>query len=63
MRLINKGTIAEILSTYITHFSVEELESLIEIPPGDIPFNYAFSCFKLAIFERMAPELIAEKLK
>ena len=63
MKLINKSTIAEYLSNYITHFSVEELESLIELPPAEFPFTYAFPCFRLAKFEKKSPQLIAEELK
>jgi len=42
---------------------VEELESLIELPPAEIPLNYSFPCYRLAKFEGKSPNLIAEELK
>ena len=63
MIIIDKKYIAEILSKYIPYFSVEELESFIEIPPDEFSYTYAFPCFRLAKFEKKAPLLIAEDLK
>ncbi len=63
MIIIDKKYIAEILSKYISYFSVEELESFIEIPPDEFSYTYAFPCFRLAKFEKKAPLLIAEDLK
>ncbi len=63
MKIIDKKTIAEYLNTSITNFSIEELESLIEIPPQNINYSYAFPVYRLAKFEKKAPNLIAEDLK
>ena len=63
MNIIDKKFIAEILSEYISYFSVEELESFIEIPPDEFSYAYAFPCYRLAKFEKKAPLLIAEDLK
>ncbi|MHA1374623.1 MAG: arginine--tRNA ligase [Promethearchaeota archaeon] len=63
MIVIDKKYIAEILSKYISYFSVEELESFIEIPPDEFSYTYAFPCFRLTKFEKKAPMLIAEDLK
>ena len=63
MNIIDKKFIAEILSEYISYFSVEELESFIEIPPDEFSYTYAFPCYRLAKFENKAPLLIAEDLK
>jgi len=63
MNIIDKKFIAEILSEYISYFSVEELESFIEIPPDEFSYTYAFPCYRLAKFEKKAPLLIAEDLK
>ena len=63
MIIIDKKYIAEILSKYISYFSVEELESFIETPPDEFSYTYAFPCFRLAKFEKKNPLLIAEELK
>ncbi len=63
MNIIDKKFIAEILSEYISYFSIEELESFIEIPPDEFSFTYAFPCYRLAKFEKKAPHHIAEELK
>jgi arginyl-tRNA synthetase len=59
MKVIDKKSIAEVLERYISDFSIEEIESLIEIPPPEFDFTYAFPCFKLSNFLKKAPNLIA----
>ena len=63
MIIIDKKFIAEILSEYISYFSIEELESFVEIPPDEFSYTYAFPCFRLAKFEKKSPLIIAEDLK
>ncbi len=63
MKIINKKTIAEFLNGYMSQFTVEELESFIEIPPSEINYTYAFPCFRLAKFEKKAPKVIAEEIE
>ena len=63
MKIIDKKIIAEYLKTSVKNFSVEDLESLIEIPPQNINFSYAFPVYRLAKFEKKAPNLIAKELK
>ena len=63
MIIIDKKTIAEFLAEYITNLSITEIENLIEIPPPDFDFSYAFPCFQLAKFEKKAPNIIAKELK
>jgi len=63
MIIIDKKTISEYLSEYITSISVREIKDLVEIPPPDFDFNYAFPCFHLAKFEKKAPNVIANELK
>ncbi|MBY9010082.1 MAG: arginine--tRNA ligase [Candidatus Lokiarchaeota archaeon] len=63
MILVDKKTIAEYLSEYITSISVKEIKNLVEIPPPEFDFSYAFPCFQLANFERKAPNDIANELK
>ena len=62
MTVIDKKSIAEFLNEFIPEISQEEIESYIEIPPGDMDFNYSFPCFKLAKIEKKAPNVIAEDL-
>ena len=62
MKIVDKKTIAEFLSEYITSLSKEEIESMIEFPPLDLSYTYAFPCYRLAKFEKKAPNLIAEEL-
>ncbi|MFX1445043.1 MAG: arginine--tRNA ligase [Promethearchaeota archaeon] len=63
MKIVDKKTIAEYLNSSIENFSIDELESLIEIPPQNINYSYAFPVYKLAKFEKKAPNLIAKDLK
>lgn len=62
MQIIDKKKIAEFLSKYVSSFSKEEIESIIEIPPLELNYTYAFPCYRLAKFEKKAPNLIAEDL-
>jgi len=63
MIIVDKKTIAEFLAEYITNLSISEIENLIEIPPPNFDFSYAFPCFQLAKFEKKAPNIIAKELK
>ncbi len=63
MIIIDKKTIANYLSDYISYFTEGEIENLIEIPPSTINYSYAFPVFQLAKFEKKPPNIIAEKLK
>jgi len=63
MIIIDKKAIAEYLSEYVTSISVKEIKDLVEIPPPDFDFNYAFPCFHLARFEHKSPNVIANELK
>ncbi|MFX1257193.1 MAG: arginine--tRNA ligase [Promethearchaeota archaeon] len=63
MKIINKKAIAKYLSNYISYFLEEQIESFIEIPPPGINFSYAFPTFRLAKYEKKAPELIAKELE
>ncbi|MFX1574142.1 MAG: arginine--tRNA ligase [Promethearchaeota archaeon] len=63
MKIINKRTIAELIKEYISEITLEEIESLIEIPPSEINYTYAFPCFRLADFKRKPPNSIAEDLE
>ncbi|MHA1912987.1 MAG: arginine--tRNA ligase [Promethearchaeota archaeon] len=63
MKVIDKLTLAKFLGEYISDLNLEELESLIEIPPPEFNFTYAFPCFKLSKFKKKEPNLIAQELK
>ncbi|MHA1293909.1 MAG: arginine--tRNA ligase [Promethearchaeota archaeon] len=63
MKIIDKRTIAELLTDYISYLSFEELLKIIEIPPPGINFSYAFPTFRIAKFEKKDPKLIAEDLE
>jgi arginyl-tRNA synthetase len=63
MKVIDKKTIAEILSEKIKTLKIEEIEALLEVPPSEIDFTYAFPCFKLAQIEKKSPDLIANDLE
>lgn len=62
-----KNEIAEILAKQIEGLSVNEIESMLEIPADNTHGDYAFPCFKLAKTLHKAPPMIAaeiaEKLK
>ncbi len=63
MKIIDKKAIAEYLQKYIPKLTKEEIEALIEIPPQNINYSYAFPTFKLAKLEKKAPHLIAKDLE
>jgi len=63
MIIIDKKTIANYLSKYISYFTEEEIENLIEVPPSNLNFSYAFPVFQLAKFEKKSPNIIAVELK
>lgn len=63
MIIIDKKTIANYLSKNISYFTEEEIENLIEIPPSNINFSYAFPMFQLAKFEKKSPNIIAKELR
>ncbi|MFX0036927.1 MAG: arginine--tRNA ligase [Candidatus Hermodarchaeota archaeon] len=63
MQFIDKKTIAELLSGYITDLKEEEIQALIEIPPSEIEYTYAFPCFRIAKFKKESPDLIAKDLE
>ena len=55
--------IAEAIKLHVKDISYQEIEDLIEIPPTEINYNYAFPCFQLAKYKKKAPKLIAEDLE
>ncbi len=63
MIIIDKNTIAEYLSDYLPKFSQQEIKDLIEIPPQDLNYSYAFPCFQLAKVKKKSPHLIAKELE
>lgn len=63
MKVIDKKTIAEILDEHILDLNTEEIEDLIEIPPPEFNFTYAFPCFSISKFKKAKPDLIAKELK
>ncbi len=63
MNNIDIKFIARILEEHVKGLSIGEIESLIELPPPDIFFNYAFPCFQLAKHEKKAPSVIAKELE
>ncbi|MHA2430534.1 MAG: arginine--tRNA ligase [Promethearchaeota archaeon] len=63
MKGIDKTAVAQFLNEYISQLTVQDIEALIEIPPPEIDYTYAFPCFSLAKVEKKAPEVIAKELK
>ncbi|MCK4481371.1 MAG: arginine--tRNA ligase [Candidatus Lokiarchaeota archaeon] len=63
MKIIDKKSIAKILEEYISDLNLKEIESLIEIPPPDLDYTYAFPCFKLSKIQKKSPNLIAQGFK
>ncbi len=63
MEIIDKKSIAKILEEYISDLSLKQIESLIETPPPDFEYNYAFPCFKLSKILKKSPDLITQELK
>lgn len=55
-----KHYFAELLHTQ-TNFAVEELLAMIEIPPENIPGDFAFPCFELAKQAKANPNTIAKQ--
>ena len=62
MYFTDKLVIAKFLKKYLTELTLDEIESILEIPPAEINYTYAFPCFKLAKLRKMAPQKIAEEL-
>ncbi|MFW9901937.1 MAG: arginine--tRNA ligase [Candidatus Thorarchaeota archaeon] len=63
MIVIDKRALANILKKYISDLKLEEIEELIEIPPPEFEYTYAFPCFKLSKLYKKKPNLIAQELK
>ncbi|WP_101772440.1 arginine--tRNA ligase [Peptostreptococcus faecalis] len=57
-----KDVISESLKKEIEDMTVEDIKSLIEVPPNKEMGDYAFPCFKLAKIFRKSPNLIAEEM-
>jgi len=63
MKVFDKTAIAQFLDEYISQLKVQDIEVLIEIPPIEIDYTYAFPCFSLAKVEKKSPKVIAKELK
>ncbi len=63
MKVIDKTAVAQFLNEYLSQLTVQDIEVLIEIPPTEIDYTYAFPCFRLAKVEKKAPKIIAKELK
>ncbi|MFX0040427.1 MAG: arginine--tRNA ligase [Promethearchaeota archaeon] len=63
MKIIDKQTIGEILAEKIKGLNNVEIKALLEIPPSEIDFTYAFPCFNLAKIEKKSPDLLAKDLE
>ena len=57
-----KNEIAIILNNYLENLAMEDILSLIEIPPNVEMGDYAFPCFRLAKEFRKSPNQIALEL-
>ncbi|WP_416198154.1 MAG: arginine--tRNA ligase [Sporanaerobacter sp.] len=57
-----KNQAVNLISQIDSGLDIDEIESLIEIPPSYDMGDYAFPCFKLAKTFRKAPNLIAEEI-
>ena len=62
MKIIDTHTIAEFLANHIKSLSLEEIEEIIEIPPPNISFSYAFPMYRLSKIEKKNPKEIAKNL-
>ncbi|MGV9172367.1 MAG: arginine--tRNA ligase [Promethearchaeia archaeon] len=62
MPLVDKDTLAHILNTHIAYLSKKEIQNIIEEPPAEIEYTYAFPTFKLASHEKKNPVEIAKDL-
>lgn len=58
-----KERLAEIIAKNVEGLSLEDILSLLEVPPKPELGDYAFPCFRLAKTMHKAPNLIAEDLK
>jgi len=63
MKVIDKRSLANILKEFILDLNLEEIEALIEIPPPEFDYTYAFPCFKLSKFHKKKPNTIAQDLR
>ncbi len=63
MKIIDKRSLANILKEYISDLDLEEIEALIEIPPPEFDYTYAFPCFRLSKFQKKEPNVIAQALR
>ena len=63
MKIIDKKSIAKILEEYVSDLNLKEIKSLIEIPPPEMNYTYAFPCFKLSKIQKKSPNLIAQEFK
>ncbi|MBY9020078.1 MAG: arginine--tRNA ligase [Candidatus Lokiarchaeota archaeon] len=63
MIIIDKNTIAEYLSNYLPNFLQQDIIDLVEIPPQDLNYSYAFPCFQLAKIKKKPPDQIAKELE
>ncbi len=57
-----RESIAQVLHGELSNFSVEEIKTMIEIPPNTEMGDYAFPCFRLAKEFRKSPNDIAKDL-
>ena len=55
-----KEEISKLIAEKVTDLTLEEIQSMIEVPQDAKMGDYAFPCFKLAKTLRMAPPLIAK---
>lgn len=62
MKIIDTHTIAEFLANHIKSLNLEEIEDIIEIPPPNISFSYAFPVYRLSKVEKKNPKEIAKNL-
>ncbi|MHA1688064.1 MAG: arginine--tRNA ligase [Promethearchaeota archaeon] len=71
MTIINRSTLAKFLLNFLekylkpasNQFTLDEIETMIELPPQEINATYAFPCYKLAKVKKNNPQKIAEEIK